>query len=76
MVRQVYLEKILDLFDKWFKHDFLEIEKCINWHFIYSKSNPPTFLVNEAQIEIFKNQIKILRHRRTNQYFGKRYSAS
>ena len=39
-----------------FEHE-PNVQQVHNMAMVYSKSNPPTFLVNEAQIEIFKNQI-------------------
>lgn len=51
-------DSIIDILNDWFKSKFLQIEKCINWHFVYEGDNPPVFLVNEAEIEAFRQEVK------------------
>ncbi len=50
-------KEIISILKKWFENEFLEIEKCINWNFIYSDTTPPIFLINEAEIKRFKDQL-------------------
>ena len=50
-------KSVLSILDNWFKEQFLEIEKCINWHFVYEKDLSPVFFVNDAEIRNFKEEI-------------------